>query len=58
MITGNSEALLYSTTQLLIQLGAKSLDLAWEVSDFKQHTTDWDSYDPELNALNVVHTRK
>jgi poly(A) polymerase len=47
-----------STAHLLIFLGAKSLDLAWQVGDFRNKCTVWDKYDNELNALNVTHTRK
>lgn len=43
---------------LINQIGAKSLDLAWQVAAFKNSTIQWESYDAELNALNVVHTRK
>lgn len=39
-------------------IGAKSLDLAWQVDDFKRKCTGWEKYDRELNALNVTHTRK
>jgi hypothetical protein len=46
------------SAQPLIQIGAKSLDLAWEVNDFKTHTIDWEMFDDALNALCVVHTRK
>lgn len=44
--------------QLLIHLGAKSLDLSFQVDDFKRKCTNWEKYDPELNALNVIHTKK
>jgi hypothetical protein len=44
--------------QLLIYLGAKSLDLSFQVDDFKRKCTNWEKYDAELNALNVNHTRR
>jgi poly(A) polymerase len=43
---------------LLIRAGAKSLDLSWQVEEFKRICTSWDKYNQELNALNVMHTRK
>jgi hypothetical protein len=43
---------------LLISLGAKSLDLQWQVEDFKKHTRDWELYDAEVNHLSVVNIRK
>jgi hypothetical protein len=45
------------TCQLTI-LGAKSLDLSYQVDDFKHRCLGWDKYDDNLNALNIIHTRK
>jgi poly(A) polymerase len=47
-----------SAAHLLMYLGAKSLDLTWQVSEFRNACTNWPKYDAELNALNVIHTRK
>lgn len=47
-----------SDAQLLIHLGAKSLDLSWQVDNFKRLCMGWEKHDPELNALNVIHTKK
>lgn len=42
----------------LISTGAKSLDLAGRVDEFKAICTKWEKYDRELSAVNVVQTRK
>lgn len=47
-----------SAAHLLMYLGAKSLDLTWQVSEFRNACTIWPKYDAELNALNVIYTRK
>lgn len=47
-----------SEAQLLTILGAKSLDLAWCVDEFKRICRGWDKYNEELNTLSVIHTRK
>jgi poly(A) polymerase Pap1 len=44
--------------RLLIYAGAKSLDLSFEVDKFKGRCMQWDKYDQDLMALNVVHTKK
>ncbi|RDW71154.1 hypothetical protein BP6252_07717 [Coleophoma cylindrospora] len=52
--------MVYTTTHYIgLELveGAKSLDLSWQVDDFKRICTNWDKHDHELNALNVIHTR-
>lgn len=49
---------IFSAAQLLTILGAKSLDLAWYVDEFKRICTNWDKYNEELNTLSVIHTRK
>lgn len=44
---------------LLIRLGVKSLDLELLVSRFRdEQCFIWEKYDPELNALCIIHTRK
>ncbi|RFU35747.1 hypothetical protein B7463_g603, partial [Scytalidium lignicola] len=51
---------IYTTTfyiGLELTEGAKSLDLSWQVEDFKKMCCSWDKYNGELNALNVSHTR-
>ena len=48
----------FGTAPLLMMLGAKSLDLSYEVDKFKGRCVQWDKYDQELMALNVVHTKK
>lgn len=42
----------------LTSSGQKSLDLSYQVEDFKNLCTRWDKYNPELNALSIVHTKK
>jgi hypothetical protein len=44
--------------RLLITIGAKSLDLSFEVDSFKGRCMQWDKYNQDLMALNVVHTKK
>ena len=46
------------TIHLLTNLGAKSLDLSWQVDDFKNTCTSWDLYDSNVSALHVAHTKK
>jgi poly(A) polymerase Pap1 len=44
---------------MLMFLGAKSLDLSWQVDEFKRLcTTLSDKYDAEKNALAVAHVKK
>jgi hypothetical protein len=44
---------------MLIVLGAKSLDLSWQVEEFKKLCTSLpDKYNPETNALAVAHVKK
>lgn len=50
--------MIYSEAQLLTILGAKSLDLAWCVDEFKRVCRSWEKYNEELNTLSVVNTRK
>nr|XP_036577562.1 poly polymerase [Colletotrichum truncatum]KAF6784560.1 poly polymerase [Colletotrichum truncatum] len=38
-------------------LGAKSLDLSYQVDNFKSLCTAWEKYKPELNSLTVQHVR-
>jgi poly(A) polymerase Pap1 len=45
-------------THLLIHLGAKSLDLSWQVDDFKRICHSWEKYNPELSALHIDHIRR
>ncbi|KAK1464397.1 hypothetical protein CCUS01_07970 [Colletotrichum cuscutae] len=37
--------------------GAKSLDLSYQVENFKTLCTQWEKYDAVLNSLNVQHVR-
>lgn len=53
--------MVYTTTfyiGLELKEGARSLDLSYQVDDFKYRCTSWDKHDDSLNALNIVHTRK
>lgn len=46
--------------QLLNMIDAKSLDLTWQVEEFKNRCTEWDLYKKELkdiSSLNVCHTK-
>ncbi|OBT81460.1 hypothetical protein VE02_09980 [Pseudogymnoascus sp. 03VT05] len=52
--------MVYNTTYYIgleLKEGARSLDLSYQVDDFKYRCTSWDKYDDSLNALNIVHTR-
>ncbi|PQE13180.1 Poly(A) polymerase protein [Rutstroemia sp. NJR-2017a BBW] len=52
--------MVYTTTfyiGLELQEGAKSLDLSWQVEEFKKMCMNWEKYDADLNALSVIHTR-
>ncbi|ESZ93790.1 hypothetical protein SBOR_5819 [Sclerotinia borealis F-4128] len=54
------ETMVYTTTfyiGLELSEGAKSLDLAWCVDEFKRICRGWDKYNEELNTLSVIHTR-
>lgn len=53
--------MVYTTTYYIgleLKEGARSLDLSYQVDDFKYRCTSWDKHDDSLNALNIVHTRK
>lgn len=53
--------MVYTTTHYIgleLKEGARSLDLSYQVDDFKYRCTSWDKHDDSLNALNIVHTRK
>ena len=53
--------MVYTTTHYIgleLKEGAKSLDLSYQVDDFKYRCTGWDKYDDGLNALSIIHTRK
>ncbi|TDZ29248.1 Poly(A) polymerase pla1 [Colletotrichum spinosum] len=39
------------------QNGAKSLDLSYQVDNFKSLCTSWDKYEADLNSLTVQHVR-
>ncbi|TAQ85687.1 hypothetical protein B7494_g5988 [Chlorociboria aeruginascens] len=57
---GDTRTMVYTTTYYIgleLQEGAKSLDLSWQVEDFKRMCTSWEKHDKEHNALNVAHTR-
>ena len=38
--------------------GTKQLDVSYQTREFKDICTAWQQYNPEMNTLNVVHTRK
>lgn len=38
--------------------GAKSLDLTFQVNEFKALVLDWDKYEPTLNSVSIQHVRK
>ncbi|OHF00585.1 hypothetical protein CORC01_04124 [Colletotrichum orchidophilum] len=42
---------------LTLSEGAKSLDLSYQVENFKSLCTTWEKYDSNLNSLNVQHVR-
>ncbi|KAF5528046.1 Poly(A) polymerase pla1 [Colletotrichum aenigma] len=42
---------------LTLSEGAKSLDLSYQVDNFKSLCTSWDKYEPTLNSLTVQHVR-
>lgn len=42
----------------LMNLGAKSLDISYAVSEFKRLCTDWANYDQNLHSIRIVHTRR
>jgi poly(A) polymerase len=42
---------------LTLAEGAKSLDLSYQVDEFKDLCRRWDQFDVHLNSLNVVHVR-
>jgi len=37
---------------------SKSLDISFPVQEFKRQCTDWPQYNPDLNSIRIVHTRK
>lgn len=38
--------------------GTKKLDISYQTKHFKELCTEWAQYNPEMNSLNIVHTRK
>ncbi len=46
------------SAHLLIHIGAKSLDLSYEVEEFKRICTFSDKYNHDLNFLAVAHVKK
>ncbi|KAI0481049.1 Poly(A) polymerase [Xylariaceae sp. FL0804] len=51
---------IYTTTHyvgLELAEGAKSLDLSFQVNNFKLMCYDWDKYKPELNYLSIQHVK-
>jgi poly(A) polymerase len=38
--------------------GERKLDITNPVAEFKRQCTEWQQYNPELNSLRTVHTRK
>ena len=38
--------------------GTKQLDISYQTKEFKDVCTGWQQFNPELNSLNIVHTRK
>ncbi|KAI9783101.1 MAG: polynucleotide adenylyltransferase [Geoglossum umbratile] len=57
----NEENTIYTTTYYigieLEQDGTKQLDVSYQTREFKEICTAWQQYNPEMNTLNVVHTR-
>ncbi|KAI9863370.1 MAG: polynucleotide adenylyltransferase [Trichoglossum hirsutum] len=55
------ENTIYTTTYYigieLEQDGTKQLDVSYQTREFKDICTAWQQYNPEMNTLNVVHTR-
>ncbi|GKT87989.1 poly(A) polymerase Pla1 [Colletotrichum tofieldiae] len=43
---------------LTLNEGAKSLDLSYQVENFKSLCTTWEKYEPALNCLAVQHVRR
>jgi poly(A) polymerase len=40
------------------QMERKKLDISYQTKHFKDICTEWQQYNPEMNSLNIVHTRK
>ena len=38
--------------------GTKQLDVSYQTREFKDICIAWQQYNPDMNTLNVVHTRK
>ncbi|KAH7354069.1 Poly(A) polymerase pla1 [Plectosphaerella cucumerina] len=56
----SSPAEVFTTTHyigLQLKEGAKSLDLSYQVDNFKQLCTQWDKYEASLNHLSIQHVR-
>lgn len=52
--------LVYTTTYyvgLELAADAKSLDLSFQVDEFKARCTNWDKYNDQVNALSIVTTK-
>ncbi|KAI9750173.1 MAG: hypothetical protein M4579_006585 [Chaenotheca gracillima] len=51
----------YTTTHYigieLVADGTKQLDISYQTREFKDICTGWQQYNPDLNSLNIVHTR-
>lgn len=59
--TAEKTVLVYTTTYYIgleLAEGAKSLDLSYQVDDFKGKCTMWDKYNEQLNALGIITTKK
>ncbi|KAE8451181.1 hypothetical protein EG329_004345 [Mollisiaceae sp. DMI_Dod_QoI] len=53
--------MVYTTTDYIgleLHEGAKSLDLAWQVDEFKNLCGSWDGYNHNTSALHVGHARR
>jgi len=49
---------LHSNSDGTDSIGAKSLDLSFQVEDFKLLCTSWAKCEPDLNSVSVQHVKK
>ncbi|KKA30351.1 hypothetical protein TD95_001041 [Thielaviopsis punctulata] len=57
---GKEKTKVYTLTHYIgmeLQTDAKSLDLSYEVAEFKDLCVKWDKYEPDLNFLTIQHVR-
>jgi len=57
-IDGTISLIQNMSDHVLIAIDAKSLDLRGPVNDFKNMCLVKDFYNPELNAISIIHVRK